>query len=215
MGRCAGAKPFRAARRNARQLPCRPAGRGLSPRSRHRGRGVAAGGRAGGRGGLSQPWRLARENGDRHHCICNDEDGVSQFELTGFLPYQLARAAARVSRAFGARYRAEFGISIPEWRVLAHLAQAGAVSVREIQARTDLDKSQVSRAAQRLEQAGYVEKRVHREDRRLVDLRLTETGQALFQRIEPVAVRYQAELLATLGEDGAALSRALTRIAEA
>ena len=71
------------------------------------------------------------------------------FELTDFLPYQLAVAAGRVSRAFSDRYRAEFGLSIPEWRVLAHLSTADAVSIREIHARVDMDKSKVSRAAAR------------------------------------------------------------------
>ena len=59
---------------------------------------------------------------------------MEQFDLDAFLPYQLAVAATRVSRAFAERYRAEFGLSIPEWRVLAHLSRSGAVSVREIEA---------------------------------------------------------------------------------
>ncbi|WP_102225980.1 MarR family winged helix-turn-helix transcriptional regulator [Acidimangrovimonas sediminis] len=139
---------------------------------------------------------------------------MTDFDLNDFLPYQLAAAAARVSRAFAERYRAEFGISIPEWRVLVHLNHAGAVSVREIHARVDMDKSKVSRAAQRLVDAGYVEKRGHAGDRRLVDLRLTAEGHALVGRILPIAATFQAELLATLGEDGMPLKRALTRIME-
>ena len=55
---------------------------------------------------------------------------------------------------FARRYGAESGISIPEWRVLAHLAEGGPVSVRDIHARVDMDKSKVSRAAARLEEAG-------------------------------------------------------------
>ena len=74
------------------------------------------------------------------------------FDLSAFLPYQLAVVASRVSKGFAERYRAEFGLTIPEWRVLAHMAQFDAVSVREIQARVDMDKSKVSRAAARLEE---------------------------------------------------------------
>ncbi|MFC2967410.1 MarR family winged helix-turn-helix transcriptional regulator [Acidimangrovimonas pyrenivorans] len=138
----------------------------------------------------------------------------SGFDLADFLPYQLAVAAARVSRAFAERYRAEFGISIPEWRVLAHLAQAGAVSVREIHARVDMDKSKVSRAAQRLVEAGHVEKRPHAEDGRLIDLRLTPDGAALVARILPIATEFQRELVSRLGPDGAGLKRALRRLME-
>lgn len=136
------------------------------------------------------------------------------FDLTEFLPYQLAVAASRVSRAFAERYREEFGISIPEWRVLAHLAQSGAVSVREINARVDMDKSKVSRAAARLERAGLVSKAGHPEDRRLIALDLTDTGRALVARIVPQARTYQAELEAHLGEDAPALRRALARLLE-
>ncbi len=142
-------------------------------------------------------------------------DRDPDFDLAEFLPYQLAVAAARVSRAFAERYHRDFGISIPEWRVLAHLAQSGAVSVREIHARVDMDKSKVSRAAARLEAAGHITKRGHETDRRLVELALTDQGRALFARIVPVARAYQDELEAALGADAAALRRGLGKLSEA
>lgn len=134
------------------------------------------------------------------------------FDLAAFLPYQLAAAAGRVSRAFAERYRTEFGLTIPEWRVLAHLSQSGPVSVREIHVRVDMDKSKVSRAAARLEAAGHVAKALHPGDRRLVALSLTEQGQALVARILPVALAYQANLEERLGPDSKALRRALERL---
>lgn len=134
------------------------------------------------------------------------------FDLAGFLPYQLATAAAQVSRAFAERYRADFGLTIPEWRVLAHLAAAEAVSVREIQARVDLDKSVVSRAVARLTKAGLAAKDDHPTDGRLLDIRLTDEGRALFARIVPVAEAYQADLLARLGTEAAPFRRGLQRL---
>jgi DNA-binding MarR family transcriptional regulator len=136
------------------------------------------------------------------------------FDLSDFLPYQLAVAASRVSRAFAERYRAEFGLSIPEWRVLAHLAQSDAVSVREIHARVDMDKSKVSRAAAKLESAGLVEKRESPVDRRLLDMRLTAEGQALMDRIRPIADDFQAELVAKLADEAPAFRTALSRLLE-
>lgn len=121
------------------------------------------------------------------------------FDLTAFLPYQLAVASSRISKAFAERYKAELGLSIPEWRVLAHLAQSDAVSVREIHARVDMDKSKVSRAAARLEEAGLIEKRENPDDRRLLDMRLTAKGRNVIARIVPIADEYQAELLAMIG----------------
>ena len=141
-----------------------------------------------------------------------DPEVPPPFDLSAFLPYQLATAAARVSRGFAERYRVQFGLSIPEWRVLAHLAQSGAVSVREIHARVDMDKSKVSRAAARLESAGLIVKRAHAADRRLLDMTLTDTGTALMARIVPVADAWQAEVLAALGPDADPFRRALMRL---
>ncbi|MBM3614771.1 MAG: winged helix-turn-helix transcriptional regulator [Alphaproteobacteria bacterium] len=136
------------------------------------------------------------------------------FDLSDFLPYQLAVASSRISRAFAERYRAEFGLSIPEWRVLAHLAQSDAVSVREIHARVDMDKSKVSRAAARLEAAGLIEKRENPEDRRLLDMRLTAKGRDLIARIVPIADAYQGELLALIGPHAEGFRSGLQKLYE-
>lgn len=135
------------------------------------------------------------------------------FDLSAFLPYQLAVAASRLSKEFAERYSAEFGLTIPEWRVLAHLAQSESVSVREIQARVEMDKSKVSRAAARLEAAGFIEKRENPDDRRLLDMRLTAKGHDLFARIVPIANGFQAELVKKLAQDAGAFQAGLLNLA--
>ena len=134
------------------------------------------------------------------------------FDLDGFLPYRLSVAANRISRRFAALHQARTGLSIPEWRVLAHLDRSGAVSVRDITAWVYLDKSIVSRAAARLEQAGLLCKSGHDADRRLVTLELTDQGRALMRRMGRIAGAFQADLLAELGPEADAFDRALTRL---
>ena len=136
------------------------------------------------------------------------------FDLSAFLPYQLAVASSRVSKAFADRYRVEFGLTIPEWRVLAHLSQAGSVSVRDIQARVDMDKSKVSRAAARLESVGLIEKRENPDDRRLLDMRLTPKGQAMMARIMPIAEAFQQEIIAKLAQDAPAFRAGLRKLGD-
>lgn len=136
------------------------------------------------------------------------------FILDDFLPYRLTVAAARVSRRFARLYAADAGISMPEWRVLAHLGQAGSVSVRDIHARVDMDKSKVSRAAARLEEAGLVRKVGHDTDRRLVALSLTAQGEATMARLGSIAEAFQRQLVAELGPSAAAFDDALCRLAE-
>jgi DNA-binding MarR family transcriptional regulator len=138
---------------------------------------------------------------------------MPDFDLNAFLPYQLAVAASRVSKGFAALYQSEFGLSIPEWRVLAHLSQSGTVSVREIQARVDMDKSKVSRAASRLESSGLIAKRAHPTDRRLLEMTLTAKGHALMARIVPIAQAYEAQVMADLGKDGPEFRTALITLA--
>lgn len=137
---------------------------------------------------------------------------MSDFDLEAFLPYQLSVLAARVSIEFSDLYKQKFGISIPEWRVVAHLSHAGTVSVREIHQRVNMDKSKVSRAATRLEVAGYVSKRVNGSDRRLVELELTQRGRDMVAELTPIALEYEASVLATLNECAPSFRTALNKL---
>lgn len=139
-------------------------------------------------------------------------DDDTPFILDDFLPYQLAVVAERVSRQFSRHYREMFGLTRAEWRVVAHLSQQGAVSVREISARAEIDKSKVSRAVARLEAQGYVSKRASPTDRRLVVLALTEQGQEMIRALTPIAQQYQTEVLRDLASDADGFRRALKRL---
>ena len=123
---------------------------------------------------------------------------MTSFTLDDFLPYQLAVLVSRVSRDFARHYGEAFDITIPEWRVVAHLSQSERVSVREIHLRVDMDKSKVSRAASKLEASGYISKRINPVDRRLVELELTEKGRAMMEAIQPIAHRFEDGVLAGL-----------------
>nr|WP_246534464.1 MarR family winged helix-turn-helix transcriptional regulator [Aliiroseovarius lamellibrachiae] len=110
------------------------------------------------------------------------------------MPYQIAVLSSRISAEFSKHYRDAYGITVSEWRVVAHLSQANSVSVREIHKRVDMDKPKVSRAASRLEGAGFITKTVNPHDRRLVELELTEKGREMIDALAPIARSYQEEL---------------------
>jgi len=136
---------------------------------------------------------------------------VPEFSLDDFLPYQLALLSARVSRGLAKTYTDKFGISIPEWRVLFHVFNGGPLSVREVFQRVDMDKSKVSRAASRLEKNGLISKKVNPQDRRLVELTLTQTGKKLVREIFPLAQDYERQLIKRLGDDAPVFREMLTR----
>ncbi len=125
------------------------------------------------------------------------------FDLADFLPYRLSVLSERVSRDFATIYRTRFGLSRAEWRVLAHLSQAEAVSVRDIHEKAELEKSKVSRAATRLEMNGYITKTVNPQDRRLVSLALTPKGQTLMAEMVPLAHAYQYAVIERMGPHAA------------
>lgn len=130
-------------------------------------------------------------------------------ELDRFLPYLVNKLGNRLSQELGEVYASRFGISIPEWRVIAHLRENRNVSVREVFARVAMDKAKVSRAAARLELIGMIEKNVNPVDRRLVEMKLTEAGRALFDQIAPLALAYETTVLASLTSEEAETFRLL------
>ena len=137
---------------------------------------------------------------------------MPEFDLESFTPYRLAIAAQRASEELARQYRTRFGISIAEWRVLAHLALAVDVSVRDIQTRVGMEKSKVSRAASRLEANGYLSKTANPDDGRLVSLALTAKGRRMMKELAPVAKAYEAELMDMLGQEGPAFRDGIAKL---
>jgi DNA-binding MarR family transcriptional regulator len=139
---------------------------------------------------------------------------LPQFDLDGYLPYRLAVASEKVSKALAAQYRDRYGISIAEWRVLVNVGYAKDQSIRDIESRVSMDKTKVSRAASRLEAAGYLTKTLDDGDRRLLKLTLTPKGAALLAEIVPLAQAYQQAVRAILGPHYDALQSALECLIE-
>jgi DNA-binding MarR family transcriptional regulator len=137
---------------------------------------------------------------------------LPDFDLSRFLPYRLTVVAAHLSDGLARRYRAEFGISVAEWRILVHLADTGDVSIRDLETRVHLEKSKASRAASRLVEAGYVTKTPNPADRRLVRLGLSPGGKRLMQSLLPLAAAYQAKLETALGAELDRFEAALDRL---
>jgi DNA-binding MarR family transcriptional regulator len=120
----------------------------------------------------------------------------SRLKLSAFTPYRIFALGQRMSEALGAAYRNE-GVSIPEWRVMAAVAQAPSVAARDVVAVTPMDKMAVSRAVASLERKGLIEREQSR-DKRVSTLKLTAKGETVFQRIAAIALKYEDALLQSL-----------------
>jgi DNA-binding MarR family transcriptional regulator len=136
--------------------------------------------------------------------------------LQDYLPYRLSVAANAVSRLIARAYESQFGLRNPQWRLLAVLADEGPLTQRMLCDRTIMDKVSVMRAAQGLLRRRLVRRLPNAEDGRSHRLMMTAAGRRLYQRIVPLALAYEAQLLAGIGRrDIACLERLLRRLEQA
>ena len=123
-----------------------------------------------------------------------------RLHLEGFLPYRLSVLSNTVSSAIAAAYFANFGLSIPEWRVMAVLAANPGLSAAEVTASTAMDKVAVSRAVATLLSAGRLQRTTAPADRRRTHLSLTAAGTRVYAQVVPMALKYERQLVAPLSK---------------
>jgi DNA-binding MarR family transcriptional regulator len=119
---------------------------------------------------------------------------TAYLDLDDFLPYRMSVAANAISNLVAGVYEARFGLTIPQWRLLAVLAQGPAIQ-RDLVQRTIMDKVTVSRAAQALLARRLVTKTSNIADRRSHLLELAPSGIDLHAEIAPLALAMERSLL--------------------
>lgn len=119
-------------------------------------------------------------------------------ELKEFLPYRINLLAKRIAMSLSSIYTKEFGITIPEWRVLLWLNSYDDLYAKDLIAYTFMDKTQVSRLVNQLEQRGLIKRELDRNDHRSFLLSLTEEGQTLIDKIIPKAIDWENQFIETL-----------------
>lgn len=129
-----------------------------------------------------------------------DMNGQRSARLADFLPYQLSVTSNAVSSLIAERYRARFGLKIPEWRIMAVLGDADTATQRELTDATLMDKVAVNRACKVLEERGLVKRLPNAQDGRSHLLELTEDGLAVHSEVMPMVRNGEREIFSTLSE---------------
>ncbi len=119
-------------------------------------------------------------------------------QLSTFVPYRFNNLAERISFALSRIYSERFDIAIPQWRILATLAEQPDLLARDIGRQTHMDKVRVSRAVKVLESRGLLQREASLGDSRASTLALTAEGLAMYARIAPMARDWEARLLQPL-----------------
>jgi DNA-binding MarR family transcriptional regulator len=116
--------------------------------------------------------------------------------LDAFLPYRLSFTSNLVSERVAGTYRALFDLSIPEWRLIAVIAEGDGISQQAIGTRTRMDKVTVSRAAIALTDRGLLERAPNPDDKRSHLLRLSAAGRELHAAVAPKALELERVIFA-------------------
>lgn len=159
-------------------------------------------------GKASNPWQSLSRNG-------------TGLNVDEFLTFRLTRLSNALRTNLTKRYLEEFGLSLPEWRLLALVTRFSPLRFSELTSRSSMDKGQVSRTLRQLDKRGLIKMKVvknkgSRSTEALaapVVVAVTPAGKNLHKDVLPVARKRQAEFLMILSEsERAALYATLDKL---
>lgn len=128
-------------------------------------------------------------------------DSAKKFDLNGYIPCQLATLTHSIMRSVAAVFEDRFGISMPEWKVLAIIAEKPGLSAVAVSRLAQMDTVAVSRAVTKLMDRDLIARELDSEDRRRTILNLSAEGRALHDEIAPLATELEESLLEEFTDD--------------
>lgn len=127
----------------------------------------------------------------------------------GFLISDVSRLMRRVYD----RRVEPLGLTRSQWRVLVHLYRREGVSQTELAAILEIEKPTLGRLVDRLEEKGWVERRIDERDQRARRLVISDDTRPLMEQMETLAEAVHDDALAGLEQDDAhRLSEALLTV---
>ncbi len=121
--------------------------------------------------------------------------------LESFLPYRLSVTSNKISGIIADTYKDKFAISITEWRIMAVLGSNPGSSADEVSAKTQIEKSILSRAISKLLQRNLIEREFDEDDRRRSILTLSSTGTSVYNEVVPISYDYEKRFLACFSDE--------------
>lgn len=118
--------------------------------------------------------------------------------LEQLISFRLSLLSKLLERRLARLVGGEFGLAVAEYRVLAQIIMRPESTVRDIAARTLVDKAQVSRSVAALEEQKLITRSVPTTDRRSPVLTATRSGKALIRKIAPLRLAEEREILTGL-----------------
>ncbi|KWR78672.1 MarR family winged helix-turn-helix transcriptional regulator [Cupriavidus sp. IDO] len=139
-------------------------------------------------------------------------DRPSQPFVDGYLAYLLARASHLISGEFH-RQVAASGLSIPEWRVLATLADREECTIGTLAEITLTKQPTLTKLIDRMAADGLVARRPGLEDRRHALISITARGREVVLPLLAEAAQHEQAVLEDFGpQQGALLKETLRKL---
>lgn len=115
--------------------------------------------------------------------------------LERYMPYRLSILSNKISSLVAQIYKDKFAISVTEWRIMAVLGEYPGISADEISAKTQIEKSILSRAIARLLKRKFIVRETSEEDKRRSVITLSESGLSVYKEVVPLSYQHETELL--------------------
>ena len=119
------------------------------------------------------------------------------------LSTRLLRLSNSLGLYSGRRYRRDFDVTLPEWRVMSIIASRDRMTARDVSRVLVTDKAWVGMTVKALDKRGFLTRVSDTEDSRRILLSLTKQGREMHDAILTIARQRQRRLLAALPPDAA------------
>ena len=113
------------------------------------------------------------------------------YRFTTSFPYLLNRVGVRMGERFSKRL-AEYELTLPMYRVMAVLRQEGAQRLSDLGAMVAVEVSTLSRLITTMQRKGLVSRVRPEHNGRTVSITLTPSGEALVEKLMPLAAHFEA-----------------------
>ena len=138
-------------------------------------------------------------------------DGLT---VDNFLTTFMSQVVNALKRSITQPYAQQFGLTVPEWRLLSLLAHAKRLPFADLVLQSTSDKALVSRTVRLLEKRGLVEVQAEgNTPRKRLICFISKDGEALHAKVIPLARRSQAEVIRVMTpEERRVVFHALKRV---
>lgn len=116
------------------------------------------------------------------------------------LLFEINETARGIRRAFDQRV-ADFGVTRPQWRLLARLKRQPGLRQVELADLLEMEPITVCRILDRLEESGLVQRLPDPSDRRAWRVELTDKAEPLIKKLRGIAAALAAEAFDGIGSD--------------